>query len=279
MRNTEINALLQLLLDDDPSIRIQVETRLRGLGPLGLEALEEATLSDHARLRVRARAFLRRLRSGEAMDELASILKGESPDLESATIALAKTENPDLDPNEITQPLERMGRILASRLEPGATLEQKASELSRLLFEEEHFRGNSENYYDPRNSFLDDVLRRRVGIPISLCTVTILVGRRAGLTVRGVGMPMHFLVQVEDSNQSLVLDPFGGGRILTRENCRTLLAGYNHALREEYLRPVSDRLLMHRVLSNLVQIYKSRNDTVRVERIQALRSGLPGLAS
>jgi regulator of sirC expression with transglutaminase-like and TPR domain len=125
--------------------------------------------------------------------------------------------------------------------------------LARLLFVERGFAGNTVDYRDPRNSYLDDVLRRRLGIPISLSVVMIEVGRRAGVDVLGVGMPGHFLVRPGGS-AGVWLDPFHGGECLDEDGCRArflAVHGPGAAFRPEFLDPVGSRAILSRMLANL----------------------------
>src|SRR5205823_9346815 len=113
---------------------------------------------------------------------------------------------------------DAMAEALRGRL--GDSPAQAVGALNRVLFEEQGFRGNTEAYYDPRNSFLNDVLDRRTGIPITLSTVYMAVGRRAGLTVEGVGLPGHFVARVSTGEGDVLVDPFHGGAVLTAEDCQ-----------------------------------------------------------
>src|SRR5204863_175398 len=105
----------------------------------------------------------------------------------------------------------------------GGNLEARVSGLCRYLFHEMGFHGNVKNYYDPLNSFLNQVLDRRTGLPISLAVVAIAVGRRAGLEVAGVGLPGHFVAKAVQDGQEVLFDPFHGGRRLTPEQCENLV--------------------------------------------------------
>jgi regulator of sirC expression with transglutaminase-like and TPR domain len=274
MSAPEIAALLQLLEDDDAAIREAASQRLIALGARGAAALREAARSDGARLRGRARLVLQRLEVHGPAQELIAHLRGPSFDLETASILLSRVENPGLDPAAVSAELDRLGSLVADALAPVTEPAERARVLGLVLSGTAGFRGNAAEYYDPRNSFLDQVLERRLGIPISLSTVCILVGRRAGLDLRGVGMPLHFLVQVRHGDEVRILDPYGGGRILTRETCRALLAGFDHGFREEFLRPVSDRDLFRRALANLVPIYRRLGDRPRAARIQSFLEAL-----
>src|SRR6185295_3779128 len=120
---------------------------------------------------------------------------------------------------------------------------------SQFLFEEEGFRGNAEDYYDPRNSFLNDVLDRRLGIPITLSVLYIVVAARAGLEAAGVGLPGHFVVRAERRGRSRLLDPFHGGELLDHAGCQTLVARVRPAdgpLDPRWLAPVTTRQIFVR---------------------------------
>src|SRR2546427_5182815 len=148
---------------------------------------------------------------------------GERTDLARAALAIARIAYPDLDPAPYLRQLDGVAAAFRPRLHPQASPEAAAAELAGYLFGECGFRGNQEEYYDPRNSYLNDVLERRTGIPITLSVVLIETGARLGLGIEGVGFPGHFLVRVAGSRGPLVLGPFFGGRAIGE---RELLARY-----------------------------------------------------
>src|SRR5438445_11102873 len=145
-----------------------------------------------------------------------------SVDLAEASLLIAGEEYPGLDPAPYLGRLDELGAHLRRRA-GDAGADALVPELNRLLFEEEGFRGNTVDYYDPRNSFLNDVLDRRTGIPISLSTVYMAVGRRAGVPVQGVGLPGHFVVRVTTAGGEALVDPFHDGAVLTLEDCQERL--------------------------------------------------------
>jgi len=135
--------------------------------------------------------------------------------------------------------------------------------LREFLFEEEGFAGNAEDYYDPRNSCLNDVLERRLGIPITLSVVLLEVGRRVGLSLVGVGLPGHFIVRADVGPEPVLLDPFDAGAVVTRERAAELVAralGRRVPLAEEHFAPVTKRQILTRMLMNLRGIYCRRGD-------------------
>ena len=139
-------------------------------------------------------------------------------DLSEAALLIAREEYPDLDVGLYLARLDGLGSALRERA-GGAGMDATLAALNRLLFEDQGFRGNTESYYDPRNSFLNDVLDRRTGIPISLSTVYMEVGRRGGIEMEGVGLPGHFVVRVATPDAPLLVDPFHGGIRLTLDDC------------------------------------------------------------
>jgi len=189
-------------------------------------------------------------------------------DLAEASLLIAGEEYPDLDPARYLGRLDELGAQVRERA-GDARAETLVPALNRLLFEEEGFRGNTEDYYDPRNSFLNDVLDRRTGIPISLSTVYMEVARRAGLALEGVGLPGHFVVRVSAGATPLLVDPFHGGTLLTLEDCqRRLDRIYSGRLRlgPAMLAPCGRKAILARMLRNLKVIYVKADDYARALR-------------
>ena len=138
----------------------------------------------------------------------------ESIDLVRAALAVAREEYPDLDEGKYLRLLDRLAEGVQTGLPAGATPERRVGRINTHLFHELGFCGNHNDYYDPRNSFLNEVLDRRTGIPLTLCIVYIEVGKRCGLNVEGVGFPGHFLCKVRLAEGELVVDPFHRGQLL-----------------------------------------------------------------
>ena len=189
-----------------------------------------------------------------------------SVDLAEASLLIAAEEYPGLDVPRYLERLDRMGRDVQARLErsPGVV-----EALNGYLFEEEGFRGNVEDYYDPRNSFLNEVIDRRTGIPITLSMIYMEVARRAGLGVFGVGLPGHFLVRAETAGRVVLVDPFHGGAVLSEADCQKRLDRvYDGRLRLEpgMLAPCPRKDILARMLRNLKAIYVKKDDYARALR-------------
>jgi regulator of sirC expression with transglutaminase-like and TPR domain len=192
-------------------------------------------------------------------------------DLAEASLLIAAEEYPGLDVPRYLERLDRMGRDAQERLARGPRAGVEA--LSAYLFEEEGFRGNVEDYYDPRNSFLNEVIDRRTGIPITLSMLYMEVARRAGVGVFGVGLPGHFLVRAEAAGRAVLVDPFHGGALLSEADCQKRLDRvFDGRLRlePEMLAPCPRKGILARMLRNLKAIYAKADDYPRALRTMDL---------
>ena len=187
-------------------------------------------------------------------------------DLARAALAIARWEYPGL---AVDAYLERLD-ALARGVDGARRSTDPVGRLHRLreyLFVEQGFAGNREDYYDPRNSFLNDVLDRRQGIPITLSLVLMEVGKRLGLAVEGIGLPGHFIVGARLDDSQILLDPFNAGALLTPEACEKLVGralGRKVALKPENFAAVTRRQFLGRMLANLKGIYWQREAWDRV---------------
>ncbi len=179
-------------------------------------------------------------------------------DLAEATLLIAKEEYPDLDVAAYLARLDAMADDVRDAAGASPDPYRLVAGLSEHLFQRLGFRGNADDYYDPKNSFLNEVLDRRMGIPITLSTLYLEVGRRLGLCVRGAGMPGHFLVKYVGPGEEIVIDPFGGGEIVSPSDCQRILDRiFDGKLRFEpgMLSVVGTRQILVRMLTNLKAIY------------------------
>ena len=193
----------------------------------------------------------------------------EGVDLARAALLIACEEYPALDLPLYLGRLDAMGEAVRRRLSTADGAGAVAA-LNAHLFEEEGFRGNDEDYYDPRNSFLNEVLDRRTGIPITLSTVYIEVARRAGVAAEGVGLPGHFIVKVSDKGGDVLVDPYHGGARLSEEDCQDRLDRiYAGRLKVDpaMLAPCGRKSILARMLRNLKGIYLKTGEQERALRI------------
>jgi regulator of sirC expression with transglutaminase-like and TPR domain len=204
------------------------------------------------------------------ISRFAEAVASTEPDLASAALIIALIEYPKLDPKPYLARLDEMGEAVKARINAASPMrgpgraEAHVSLLNEYLFDEQRFSGDRDHYEDPRNSFLNEVLERRKGIPITLAVVYLEVARRAGVKVDGVNFPGHFLLRCQADAlapgvvRDLIIDPFHKGALLTERDCRELLqrhVGDDAAFDESLLAPASKQQILTRMLLNLKRTY------------------------
>jgi regulator of sirC expression with transglutaminase-like and TPR domain len=206
----------------------------------------------------------------------------EAINLARAALYIAQEEYPLLDPEEYLNALAVMATEVEERLPPERYPLRVVQTLNHYLYEDLGFAGNAAHYYDPRNSYLNDVIERRRGIPITLSLVYLEVAKRIGFPMVGVGMPGHFLIRPTVAEMELFIDPFHQGAVMFAEDCQerlNQLYGQPAELRSEFLQPVSNRQFLARMLTNLKMIYVNQEDLPRslsmVERLLLLFPNAP----
>ena len=205
--------------------------------------------------------------SSEFIQRFRHIATAPDPDLATAALMIARLEYPTLDASRYLDQLDAMGTAAKERLRDvlcSASPLRPIETFNSYLFKEQGFEGNEREYDDPRNSFLNNVLERRTGIPITLALVYMEVARRAGLLLDGINFPGHFLLRFQNLTSerapvdAIILDPFRGGRVLSETDCRSLLrkhAGHDATFDERLLARATKTQIMIRMLVNLKRIY------------------------
>lgn len=188
-------------------------------------------------------------------------VQDEEIDLIRSALTIARTEYSDLNIESYVACVDELARMAEKRISEIGDAPQTISALNHVLFEDAGLRGNREDYYDPRNSFVNDVLDRGLGIPITLALIYMEVGRRLGFPLFGVGMPGHFLLKHYDiDGRETIIDCFSGGDILSPQDCQRRLDEIydgQMTLRPEFLFAVSRRQILTRILNNLKTGYLS----------------------
>lgn len=212
-----------------------------------------------------------------APDPFAELLARDEAeiDLARACLLIAADAYPGLDVDGYLGEIERLAVRLRGRLPPGGGAEERVLALNQFLFDDLGYSGNAGDYYDPRNSYLNEVLDRRTGIPITLSVLYLELGRRIGLDLEGVSFPGHFLVRLRLRGAMLVLDPFSGGEALSETDLRERLqrvipesaAGgvpVDALPLDPFLEPAGKRQILARLLRNLKGIYREADKPQRL---------------
>ena len=204
-------------------------------------------------------------------ERFAALIASQPTDLARAALEIARIGQPDLDPEPSLRRLDALAAGLAPRLPPDPPPDDAARLLAHYLFDECGYRGNRDDYYDPRNSFLNEVLVRRAGIPISLSVLAIEVARRLHIPLEGVGFPGHFLIRVVGPRGLLLLDPFHGGTPVSHDELLGRLRNLADTSRgpqftevpPRFLEPTGAAGILGRMLRNLLRIYLERHEPER----------------
>jgi regulator of sirC expression with transglutaminase-like and TPR domain len=196
--------------------------------------------------------------------QLAS-LADDRIDLAHGALLIAKAAYPDLNESIYLERLDRMASRVKLDMTANTESEDIITELNYILFEQEKFRGNRENYYDPDNSFLNRVIDRKTGIPITLSLIYIEVAGRLGLDVRGIGLPGHFITALYHAAGKIYIDPFNRGEIRTVDECLEIVRankGKTVTPDLQWLQPIGRKELLARMLRNLKLIYARQDNDV-----------------
>jgi len=185
----------------------------------------------------------------------------ESVDLVVINLEIAGDVDPEVDAGACLAAIDAIADRVRERCPEGAGALDVIAQINQALFVEDEYRGNTEDYFDPRNSYLNQVVERRLGIPISLSILYAAVAGRLGLRLDGVNTPLHFLLRVTDEEPALFVDPFHAGTILDRPGCERLLSelsGQQVRLGFEHFTPCNPSTVVTRMLRNLKRIYLDR---------------------
>lgn len=269
----EIKALIHLLGDDDIKTAQIARQRLIESRQEAQPFLEDARTSLDPHVRTRVYSILERLRLDELGERFRHFAAMPSAwiDLEEGAFLIAESGYPTINRQHYRDMLDSMAQTFKERMEEqGLKGRELIEALNHYFFEELGFTGNRDTYYDADNSYLNQVLDRRLGIPISLSLVYLLIARRLRIPVVGISMPGHFLLQYNDS---LFIDAFEKGQLLNRGECVQFLMTNGFGFHPAYLSPTPTRFMLVRMLTNLIQIY-STQDPDRADSLSAFRDML-----
>ncbi len=272
LSESQRTALIKLLSDEDPAVYRLVREKILFYGQAAIAWMRPHVLSSDPVLRRRVQEVIEHLARRSADNRfLAFCLSqhGEDLDVEQGSWLLSQTRYPDINVLAYQALFDSYAGDLRERIDFGAKPDQILATINQYLYSELGFHGNEQNYYEPENSYLNRVIDRRTGNPISLCMVYLFLCRRLHLPVAGIGMPGHFLCRFQCSTDELYIDAFNRGKLLSRTDCVKYLVQTNYGFQEGLLAPATPRRILLRMCSNLHQIYlhlKWADETARLQR-------------
>lgn len=254
-------ALAKLLSDDDPSTVRLVKEQLAAMAEDNPGLVEVLAKGVSPAIQRHAGEILADLQARDARGDflLFCHLGGDRFDIEKSAWLLARALLPDVSTAPFEEQVNEWGIEFLSRIHGAATNEDRIHLLGEFLSQELRFRGNADCYYCEENSLLPRLLSTRLGIPISLSLLYIMVGSRAGMKIEGINLPGHFIARHGD----IFFDPFHNGRILGHDDLRSILCRQGIKLKESHLQPASPRQFLMRILANLLYVYDLDGDCTR----------------
>jgi regulator of sirC expression with transglutaminase-like and TPR domain len=245
-------ALEELLDDPSPAVRSGLLAQFARHGHESVELLRFLASQPNRVLARHAAWYLHELNFSDPVSEFRGFIRSLNYELETGALLLSRTINPDLDIGACCTQLELMAARCRQLIAEPASAREKCRVLNRVLFHEFGLHGNTDHYTDPLNSFLDQVLARRKGIPISLSIVYLVVAERVGLNLSAVGLPGHFLVGCYEENLPFFIDPFNAGLFLNAAEVFALLRSGPVPATVADLAPTPVREILCRCCRNLV---------------------------
>lgn len=261
------DAIVRLLRDDDPRTVDLVKDQLTSQGSAALASLQDLLTMYDERVTEHVRDVMGRIDAEAAGCELSRVCEsfGEHDDLEAFCWLLARALLPGTEVREWRGLLDQWSGQVARYRSLGDTAEDRVRLLAQFLGGQLGFRGNTDNYYDPDNTLLPRVITTRLGIPITLTLLYILIGQRCGLRVEGINFPGHFLAR----HDGVLFDPFERGRIIGIPECRQILARQKLELQPSHLETATPIAIARRILANLLYVYQSEEEIESAGRVTA----------
>jgi regulator of sirC expression with transglutaminase-like and TPR domain len=256
LNSAERDALRGLLDDTSPAVRRALLARFGALGPEAVSFLSTVAEGSHRALAWHARWFLDELKVCDPAGEFRAFIRSLHYELETGALLLARTVRPDLDAGRCCELLDHIAARCRELIVEPSSIREKCRIVNRVLYHDFGFHGNVEEYTDPDNSFLDQVLLRHKGIPLSLCMVYLLVGHRLGLELEPVGLPGHFMVGCYVEDRPFFIDAFDGGLFRTPEEILTFLRAQDLTPKLSDLAPTPVREVLCRSCRNLSHHYE-----------------------
>jgi regulator of sirC expression with transglutaminase-like and TPR domain len=273
---TEIKSLLFLMDDPDPFVQESVENRLQELGENAVPLLDEYKAeinSEDARKKVNE--VIHKLTFETLEQDFIEILEGglkTRRSLEKAVFTLARFGNPTLRISEYQAKLDHFADIVEPQIKYKLDEKRKMKRLLKFIFEDLNFHGDAEDYHAPKNCFLDQVIERRKGLPISLSLIVMFISYRLEMPFFGINMPIHFMLNYVGDKEELLIDPYDNGAIVTYDQCYFFLKKNNIDPRPEHFQMATNLDVVLRCIRNLIHSYERKEEMHRVEDLGRLLS-------
>lgn len=265
----EIKSLVTLLDDEDTSIYETAKQRLLAYQESALPYLSNfKDRTGPAAYRYReVSELIMRHSIKEQFRQLKSNAQGDL-DLETGAFIIARYRYYDLDIKPYTDQLNAYAAELKEKLSSLSDKDEIFQRVIKFFAEEKGFNGNQSDYYRDENHYINRVMDTKIGIPITVSTIYLLVGKRINLPMNGIGLPGHFILRFSFGQSHIYFDPYNHGKVLTKSDCETIVKNLGYNFTEEYLNPVSNRQILERMLRNIILKLEKKQEKDRIETIR-----------
>lgn len=286
--NNEIQALIQLLDDPDPIVFGHVEEKLKSFGkpviPVLEHAWEETVLG--AEFQIRVEKIIHSIQFDDVIEHLTKWQKEDNNDLLKGLIIISKYQYPDLDEQAIYKKIERLEQEIWLELNNNLTALEQVRILNHILFEVHQFSGNTTNYHDPKNSYINTFLESKKGNPISLSILYMILAQRLSLPIYGVNLPKHFVLaycgtdnfflsgKTDENNVLFYINPFSQGGVFSTKEIEEFLEKMNLEPTDLFTKPCQNIDIIKRVLNNLFFAYQKLGYDEKMMEMEVLQKCL-----
>lgn len=287
MELSKLKALIRLVEDPDEIVFKHVRDRLLDYGSDAVPFLEQSWEEDDYGLvfQKRVENILHDIQFQASMDRLKTWLQGEEKDLIEGALCIAKWQYPGLNEKAVYQQLDAIQRDIWLEMSQKNTILEKIRLFNKVFYNIHGFRGNTENYHSPLNSFINTVLETRSGNPLSLCILYAHLAQKVDLPVFGVNLPNHFILACMDTQQInryrqaenrygvlFYINAFSKGSLFDEQEIKTFLANYKVAEEREYFEPCSHTQIIRRMINNLISSFQEVGNKQKVDELLQLRA-------
>ena len=271
---SEIESLIQLMEDPDPFIQQSVQDRFTKLGIHAVPLLDEFRIeTKDQNEKSKIRSIIHQLTFPSLKADFHEVLeKGvhNRKSLELAVFTLSRFGNPTLKITDFEKQLDHFSTIVEPTIRYRLDERRKMKQLIKFVFEDLNFSGDTEDYHNPANCFIDQVIRQRRGLPISLSMVVMFIARRLEMPFFGINMPIHFMLNYVSEKEEVLIDPYDNGAIVSYDQCYFFLKKNNIEPKPDHFKIATDLEILIRCIRNLIHSYERLEQTTYAEDLKEL---------
>ena len=271
---SEIESLIQLMEDPDPFIQQSVQDRFTELGINAVPLLDEFRIeTKDQNEKSKIRSIIHQLTFPSLKTDFHEVLeKGvrNRKSLELAVFTLSRFGNPTLRITDFEKQLDHFSTMVEPTIRYRLDERRKMKQLIKFVFEDLNFSGDTEDYHNPANCFIDQVIRRRRGLPISLSMVVMFIARRLEMPFFGINMPIHFMLNYVSEKEEVLIDPYDNGAIVSYDQCYFFLKKNNVEPKPDHFKIATDLEILIRCIRNLIHSYERLEQTTYAEDLKEL---------